>query len=142
MVTVMAKKHQSKQHWFVIDAEGKILGRLATQVARILRGKHKAEFTPHVDTGDYVVVVNADKIRVTGKKREEKVYKNFSGYPSGLKEYNLETMLRRKPEEVVEHAVKGMLPKGKLGRKVFKKLKVYSGPEHPHRAQQCKELSL
>jgi large subunit ribosomal protein L13 len=138
----MAKKHQTKQHWFVVDAEGKILGRLASAIARILRGKHKAEFTPHVDTGDYVVVVNADKIRVTGNKMQDKIYKSFSGYPGGLKEHNLQTMLKRKPVEVITHAVKGMLPKGKLGRTTFKKLKVYSGPEHPHRAQQCKELSV
>jgi len=142
MMTRMAKTEEIKRKWYVVDADGKTLGRLATEVARILRGKHKTEFTPHVDTGDPVVIINADKIKTTGKKMQEKVYKSFSGYPGGLKETNLETMLAKKPTEVVRHAVWGMIPKGRLGRQTFKKLKVYAGPEHPHAAQQCKELNV
>ena len=142
MSTVMAKKTEIKHKWHIVDANGKILGRLATEVARVLRGKHKVEFTPHVDTGDFVVVVNADKIRVTGKKLKTKLYKSFSGYPGGLKQKNLETLLKTKPTEAVRHAVWGMIPKGRLGRKTFKKLKVYAGQAHPHAAQQPKELKV
>jgi large subunit ribosomal protein L13 len=121
--------------WYLIDAEGKTLGRLATTVARLLRGKHKPEFTPFLDTGDFVIVINAAKIRVTGKKMQDKVYHSYSGYQSGLKTINFEDLLAKKPEMIIEFAVKGMLPKGPLGRKVFKKLNVYAGAEHPHGAQ-------
>jgi len=142
MATFMAKNDEVKKKWYVVDADGKILGRLATKIASVLRGKHKPEFTPHVDVGDSVVVINAGKIKVTGKKAEQKLYKRYSGYPGGLKEMNLEAMLQKKPTEVVKLAVWGMIPKGRLGRKIFKKLKVYSGSEHPHDAQKCKELSI
>lgn len=142
MMTIMAKKQNLKQKWYVVDAKDKILGRLATEIAKILRGKHKTDFTPHVDTGDFVVVINAGKIRTTGKKMEQKLYKTFSGYPGGLKETSLETLLEKKPTEAVRHAVWGMLPKGKLGRATFKKLKVYSTETHPHEAQKCKELAI
>jgi len=142
MTTIMAKKQNVKQKWYVVDAKDKILGRLATEIAKILRGKHKVDFTPHVDTGDFVVVVNAGKIRTTGKKMEQKLYKSFSGYPGGLKETNLETLLEKKPTEAVKLAVWGMLPKGKLGRATFKKLKVYGTETHPHEAQKCKELTI
>jgi len=142
MSTVMAKKTEIKHKWYIVDAKDKILGRLATEVARVLRGKHKVEFTPHVDTGDFVVVINAGKIRVTGKKLKTKLYKSFSGYPGGLKEKNLETILKTKPTEAVRHAVWGMIPKGRLGRKTFKKLKVYADEAHPHAAQQLKELKV
>lgn len=142
MTTVMMKNEDIKKKWYVVNAEGKVLGRLATEIASILRGKHKPEFTPHVDTGDFVVVVNADKIKVTGKKLDQKMYKRFSGYPDGLKLTSLRTMLKQKPAEVLREAVWGMLPKGRLGRKTYSKLKVYKGPTHPHAAQQCKELEL
>ena len=142
MTTVMAKKSDIKKKWYVVDANSKVLGRLATEVARILRGKHKVEFTPHMDTGDCVVIINADKIKVTGKKMEQKIYKNFSGYPGGLKERNLETLLAKKPTEAVRHAVWGMIPKGRLGRQIYKNLRVYAGDKHPHEAQKCKELNI
>lgn len=142
MSTFIAKNDEVKRAWYVVDAEGKILGRLATKIAGVLRGKHKPEFTYHVDVGDNVIVINAGKIKVTGKKAEQKLYKRFSGYPGGLKEMNLEAMLEKKPADVVKLAVWGMIPKGKLGRKIFKKLKVYSGSEHPHAAQKCKELNV
>jgi len=138
----MSKKEDLKTKWYVIDAKGKILGRLACKVASVLRGKHKVCFTPHVDTGDYVVVLNADKIKVTGKKMEQKLYKNYSGYPGGLKEQNLETLLKAKPAEAVRLAVWGMVPKGKLGRQTFKKLKVYADANNPHAAQDCQELKI
>jgi len=138
----MAKKSDIKKKWYVVDANSKVLGRLATEVARILRGKHKVEFTPHMDTGDCVVIINADKIKVTGKKMEQKIYKNFSGYPGGLKERNLETLLAKKPTEAVRHAVWGMIPKGRLGRQIYKNLRVYAGDKHPHEAQKCKELNI
>ncbi len=121
--------------WYVIDATGKTLGRLASQIAYILRGKHKPYYTPFFDTGDYVVVINAEKVKVTGKKLENKIYYWHSGYPGGLKSRTLKEMLQKKPEWVIWHAVKGMLPKGPLGRKMLKKLKVYAGPDHPHKAQ-------
>jgi len=142
MATFMVNKKDIEKKWYVIDAEGKILGRLASEIAKILRGKHKPIFTPHLDTGDFVVVVNADKIKVTGKKLEQKLYRSHSGYPGGFKEKSLKTMLERKPTEVLRSAVWGMLPKGRLGRKILSNLKVYSGKEHPHSSQQCKELDL
>lgn len=135
MKSFIAKPHEVERKWYVIDAEGKNLGRLSSEIASILRGKKKPIYTPHVDTGDYVIVVNADKIAVTGKKMTDKVYKHHTGYPGGLKEITLEKLLAKKPEEVLRHAVKGMMPKGKLGRQMYKKLKVYAGPEHNHAAQ-------
>lgn len=142
MKTFSAKGHEVESDWFVVDATDKVLGRLATEVARRLRGKHKAEFTPHVDTGDYMVVINADKIRVTGKKTTDKIYYRHSGYPGGLKSISFEKLLDKKPEKIIELAVKGMLPKNKLGRQMYKKLKVYAGSEHPHTAQQPQELEI
>ncbi|RME86277.1 MAG: 50S ribosomal protein L13 [Caldilineae bacterium] len=140
--TYSAKASEIEREWFVVDAEGKTLGRLATEIARILRGKHKPIYTPHVDCGDYVIVINADKIRVTGKRLDQKIYYRHSGYIGGLKSTSLRTMLERHPERVLELAVKGMLPKNRLGRKMFKKLKVYARPDHPHAAQQPKPLEL
>lgn len=128
------------REWFVVDAENKILGRLAAQIAHRLRGKRKPEFAPHMDNGDFIVVVNCEKIAVTGKKLSNKMYYRHSGYPGGLKETNLEKMLERKPDQVLISAVRGMLPKNRLGRAMLKKLKVYSGSEHPHAAQQPKTL--
>ncbi|MGC8875529.1 50S ribosomal protein L13 [Thermus sp.] len=128
--------------WVLIDAEGKTLGRLATQIATLLRGKHRPDWTPNLPMGDFVVVVNADKIRVTGKKLEQKIYTRYSGYPGGLKQIPLEKMLATHPERVLEHAVKGMLPKGPLGRRLFKRLKVYAGPTHPHQAQKPEKLEV
>lgn len=124
-----------ERKWYVVDAEGKTLGRLASEVAKVLRGKHKPIFTPHIDTGDYVIVVNAEKVKVTGKKLNQKIYYHHSGYVGGMKETTLKNMLANKPERVVELAVKGMLPKGPLGRQMYKKLFVYAGPEHKHAAQ-------
>ena len=140
--TYVAKEKDIKRKWHLIDAEGKILGRLACRIATILRGKDKAIFTPHVDTGDPVVVINAAKIKVTGNKMEDKVYKRYSGYPSGLKEEKLESLIERKPQDVIYHAVRGMLPHNKLGRKLIKKLKVYGGPRHSHQAQNPKALEV
>ena len=131
-----------ERKWFVVDAEGKTLGRLATEVARILRGKHKPIFTPYLDTGDYVIVVNAEKVKVTGKKLDQKIYYHHSGYVGGMKETTLKEMLAKKPERVMEHAVKGMLPKGPLGRQMYKKLFVYVGPEHKHAAQKPEGLTF
>ena len=128
--------------WYLVDAQGETLGRLATRVAGILRGKNKPEFTPHVDCGDFVVVVNADKIKVTGRKEEQKVYRHHSGYPHGFKEESLRSLRQRRPEAVVERAVKGMLPHTSLGSRQFTKLKVYAGPEHPHVAQQPKPIKI
>ncbi len=136
MKTPMAKKGSIEQKWHLIDANGKTLGRLATRVAMLLRGKHKPIFTPHVDTGDFVVVVNAEKISLTGKKWKDKLYIHHSGYPGGLKSISAGKMREKKPERLVTMAVQGMLPKNKLGRKMIKKLKVYSGDAHPHQAQQ------
>ena len=130
------------REWFVVDAENKILGRLAAQLAHRLRGKHKPEFAPHMDNGDFIVVINCEKIAVTGKKLENKMYYRHSGYPGGLKEANLEKMLQKKPDQVLISAVRGMLPKNRLGRAMLKKLKVYSGSAHPHAAQQPKTLVL
>jgi large subunit ribosomal protein L13 len=122
--------------WYVVDADGQVVGRLASRIARILRGKHKPTYTPHVDTGDFVIVVNADKARFTGRKEQQKTYHAYSGYPGGARHESPEEVRAKKPESIMEKAVKGMLPTGPLGRKMFKKLKVYAGPEHPHEAQQ------
>lgn len=142
MRTYMAKKETVERKWYLVDAEGQVLGRLAAKLARILQGKHKPIYTPHVDTGDFVVVVNAEKVRVTGKKLTQKMYQRYSGYPGGLKERLLGEMLARRPERVLELAVRRMLPKTKLGDKMFRKLKVYKGPHHPHQAQQPEPLTL
>ena len=142
MKTVSTRPEDVDRSWFVVDAENKTLGRLATEIAMRLRGKHKPEYTPHVDTGDYIVVVNAEKVRVTGNKFNDKIYYRHSGYPGGIKEMNFKDMQDRHPERVIEKAVKGMLPKNPLGRAMFKKLKVYAGAEHPHSAQQPQSLEL
>ena len=142
MKTFSAKPETVKRDWFVIDATDKVLGRLATEVASRLRGKHKAEFTPHVDTGDYIVIVNAEKIRVTGKKEKDKFYHKHSGYIGGMKSTALGKMRQEHPERIIEIAVKGMLPKNPLGRAMFRKLKVYAGPEHQHQAQQPQPLEV
>jgi large subunit ribosomal protein L13 len=133
--TYVAKPSTRQRDWVLVDANGKTLGRLATQVANILRGKRKPEYTPHVDTGDFVVIVNAEKVHVTGDKRSSKMYRHHSGYPGGLRTRSLEEMLQRRPEEVIRIAVKGMLPRNRLARQQLRKLKVYAGPEHPHEAQ-------
>jgi len=140
MKTISAKAHEVKREWLVVDAANKTLGRLATEIATRLKGKHKPIYTPHVDTGDYVVVINAEKVCVTGKKRSDKIYYRHTGYPGGLKEARFDEVIAKKPEHVIELAVKGMLPKTKLGRQMVKKLKVYAGEEHPHTAQQPKKL--
>ena len=142
MKTYDAKKGEIEQSWYVVDAESKVLGRLATRVADVLRGKHKPIFTPHVDTGDFVVVINAEKVHLTGTKMDNKKYYRHSGYPGGLKITTPAELLRKKPEAIIMHAVKGMLPKTKLGRQQFKKLKVYAGKDHPHQAQQPSELKV
>lgn len=142
MRTYVATPQNRERTWHVVDAEGKTLGRLATRIADVLRGKHKPEYTPHCDTGDFVVVVNAEKIAVTGRKREQKTYYRHSGYPGGLRSRTLEEMLDRQPEEVIRKAVKGMLPRNRLGRAQLAKLKVYAGPDHPHQAQQPKPLEI
>ena len=136
MNTFSAKPAEVRRDWYVVDATGKTLGRLSTEIAHRLRGKHKPEYTPHVDTGDYIVVVNAEKVRVTGNKLKDKKYHRFTGYIGNLKTQSLEKMLDESPERVIEAAVKGMLPKGPLGRQMFKKLRVFKGPEHDHAAQQ------
>jgi len=135
MKTYSAKPKEIEQRWFLVDAEGQTLGRLATRIADTLRGKRKAVYTPHIDTGDFVVVVNAEKIAVTGKKREEKIYYRHSGYPGGLRERTFAEEIERRPTEVLRKAVKGMLPRNRLARRQLTKLKVYAGPEHPHEAQ-------
>jgi large subunit ribosomal protein L13 len=142
MKTFSAKPHEVKRDWFVVDATDKVLGRVASELARRLRGKHKPEFTPHVDTGDYLVVVNVEKLRVTGNKAEDKKYYRHSGYPGGIYETNFAKLQQRFPERVLEKAVKGMLPKGPLGYAMIKKLKVYAGNQHPHTAQQPKTLEI
>ena len=136
MKSYMAKPNEIERKWYLIDAEGKVLGRLASEVASILRGKNKPIYTPHVDTGDFVIIINADKIRLTGKKLEQKQYKYHTGYPGGLRTISYDRMIKEKPEKVIQLAVKGMLPKNKLGRQMIKKMKVYSGSEHNHEAQQ------
>jgi len=138
--TYVPREVESK--WYVIDAEGKTLGRLAAKIATILRGKHKPEYTPNMPVGDYVIVINAAKVKLTGKKLEDKIYTRYSGYPGGLKRIPAGEMLKRHPERVIERAVKGMLPKNRLGRKLFKRLKVYAGPDHPHAAQKPEKLEL
>jgi large subunit ribosomal protein L13 len=135
MKSYMARPREVERNWYLIDAEGQTLGRLATEIARLLRGKNKPQYTPHVDTGDFVVVVNAEKAIVTGRKAEQKVYYRHSGYPGGLKETSYEVMLERKPTEILRRAVRGMMPKTRLGRQQLRKLKIYAGPEHPHEAQ-------
>ena len=142
MQTYMANPDKIERKWYVVDAEGCTLGRLASGVASVLRGKNKPQFTPHVDTGDYVIVVNADKIKVTGKKMDQKIYYNHSDYVGGMKETTLKEMMAKKPEKVVELAVKGMLPKGPLGREMYTKLFVYAGPEHKHAAQKPAVLTF
>lgn len=142
MSTQVAKQAEIKRDWYVVDLEGKVLGRVATEIARVLRGKHKPIFSPSVDTGDFVVVINADKIKLTGKKLSDKMYYHHSGFPGGIKSINAGKLLEKKPEDLIRKAVKGMLPKNKLGVKMLKKLKVYAGAEHGHAAQQPKELAL
>jgi large subunit ribosomal protein L13 len=141
-ITKSAKEQDVQRNWYVVDAQGQTLGRLATQVATILRGKNKPSFTPHVDCGDYVIIVNAEKIHVTGQKMTQKKYYRHSGYPGGLKEVTLRDQLDKFPDRVIESAVRGMLPKNRLGRQMFKKLKVYAGPNHPHEAQQPQPIEL
>ncbi len=142
MKTYMAKKGEIKKEWFVADADGKVLGRLATRVATVLCGKHKPAYTPHVDTGDFVIVLNADRIRVTGKRRTDKIYRTYSGYPGGQKEMNFETLMQKKPKEAVSLAVQRMLPKSKLGRKMFKKLKLYTASEKPNVPKNAIEIAI
>lgn len=140
--TYSAKEKEIEKKWFIVDAEDKVLGRLASEVARRLRGKHKPVFTPHTDTGDYIIVINAEKIRLTGNKLDKKMYYRYSGFMGGLKEISARKQLAKKPEELIKHAVKGMLPKNSLGRLQGKKLKVYAGPKHPHEAQQPEPLEV
>ena len=142
MRTFTGKAAEIERDWYVVDAEGQTLGRLASKIAPILRGKHKPIYTPHLDCGDFVIVINADKVRVTGRKLDQKIYYRHSGYPGGLKSITLREQLNRHPERVIEAAVRGMLPKNKLGRRMFKKLKVYASATHPHEAQKPKPLEL
>lgn len=142
MRTYNATNQTAKHNWYLVDASGQTLGRLASQIAMRLRGKHKPEYTPHVDTGDYIVVINAEKVRVTGKKSKNKIYRSHSGYPGGLKETTFDKLIAKDPTRVIEIAVKGMLPKNILGRDMYRKLKVYAGTEHPHAAQEPKPLEL
>jgi large subunit ribosomal protein L13 len=142
MKTFSAKAHEVKRDWYVVDASNKVLGRLATEIARRLRGKHKAEYTSHVDTGDYIVVTNAEKVTVTGRKFKDKTYYSHSGHPGGIKEISFEKLQNKNPARIIELAVKGMLPKNPLGREMFRKLKIYVGSEHPHEAQQPKKLEI
>jgi large subunit ribosomal protein L13 len=140
--TFTAKTAEIEREWYVVDAEGQTLGRLASRIAPIIKGKHKPIYTPHLDCGDYVIIINADKVRVTGQKMDQKFYYRHSGYPGGIKSISLRDQLARYPERVLQSAVKGMLPKNKLGRRMIKKLKVYAGDSHPHEAQQPKPLEL
>ena len=142
MKTYIAKKETARHNWYVVDATDKTLGRLATSIANRLRGKHKAEFTPHVDTGDYIVVVNAEKVRVTGNKALDKQYYHHTGFPGGIKSINFEKLIEKAPERVIQSAVKGMMPKNRLSRTMLEKLKVYAGSEHPHSAQQPQVLDI
>jgi len=142
MKTYQAKKEELDYQWYLVNAEGKVLGRLATELAKILRGKNKPTFTPHVDTGDFVVVVNAEKVVLTGKKMKDKMYYHHTGYPGGIKEIAAEKLLAKKPTEVLRIAVKGMLPKNSLGRQMLRKLKIYAGPNHPHEAQKPLPLGI
>lgn len=142
MTSFLAKSHEVERKWYLVDAKGMTLGRLASAVATILRGKNKAIYTPHVDTGDYVVIINAEKIVVTGDKANQKYYKRYSGYAGGLKEIPYKDMLQKYPERIIQHAVKGMLPKNSLGREMFRKLRVYAGPEHDNQAQNPELIEL
>jgi large subunit ribosomal protein L13 len=142
MRTYVAKPDDRQRDWVVVDASGQTLGRLATQIADVLRGKRKPEYTPHIDTGDFVIVINAEKISVTGKKLTDKLYRRHSGYPGGLKTRTLQEQLDRRPEEVIRHAVKGMLPRNRLARRQITKLKIYAGPEHPHVAQKPQPMEI
>ena len=142
MKTYQAKKEDLDHQWYLVNAEGKVLGRLATELAKILRGKNKPSFTPHVDTGDFVIVVNAEKVVLTRKKMKDKIYYHHTGYPGGLKEINAEKLLAKKPTEILRIAVKGMLPKNSLSRQVLRKLKIYAGPNHPHEAQKPLPLGI
>ncbi len=142
MKTISARPETVKRDWYIINADGKTLGRMAAEIAHRLRGKHKPEYTPHVDTGDYIVVINAEKVHVTGNKASDKMYHRHTGYPGGLKSMSFDKLIQKAPERVIQSAVKGMLPKGPLGRAMFKKMKVYAGDVHPHTAQQPQELSL
>jgi large subunit ribosomal protein L13 len=140
--TKHANEATVRRNWYVVDGTNQTVGRMSSKIAAVLRGKNKAYYTPHVDCGDYIIVTNADKVKFTGNKLEDKVYQNFSGYPGGLKKETVKELLKRRPEVVIERAVKGMLPKNRLGRKMYKKLFVYAGPEHPHTAQQPKEFKF
>lgn len=140
--TVSVKKEDVARKWYIVDAENEIVGRMCTKIATVLRGKHKPEYTPHVDTGDYVIVINAEKVRFTGNKMADKTYQRYSGYPGGQKERTAAETIAKKPQDVVENAVRGMLPKNKLGRAMFKKMFVYAGTKHPHIAQQPEPLNL
>ena len=142
MKTYSAKAETVERQWYVVDAEGKALGRLASEIATRLRGKHKPVYTPHVDTGDYIVVINAEKVRVTGRKETDKMYYSHSGYPGGIKSISLDKLREKAPHRIIETAVKGMLPKGPLGRQMFRKLRVYAGTEHGHAAQQPQPLEI
>jgi len=142
MKTYQAKKEEIQHNWYLVNAEGKVLGRLASELAKILRGKNKPIYTPHVDTGDFVVVVNAEKVILTGKKMKDKMYYHYTGYPGGIKEINAEKLLEKKPTEILKMAVRGMLPKNSLGRNMLKKLKIYAGPDHPHEAQKPIPINL
>lgn len=142
MVTKVLKKNEVSRTWYVVDASGKVLGRLASRIARVLIGKHKPQYTPHVDCGDFVIVVNADKFRVTGKKMKEKIYYSHSFYPGGLKQINLESLLQKQPKKVLYHAVSGMLPKNRLRARRLKRLRIYTSPDHPHMAQMPTQIDL
>lgn len=142
MKTFSAKTHEVKRDWYVVDASDKVLGRLATEIAHRLRGKHKAEYTPHVDTGDYIVVTNAEKVAVTGRKFKEKMYYHHTGHPGGIKSISFDKLQAKHPARIIERAVKGMLPKNPLGREMYRKLKIYVGNDHPHEAQQPKLLEI
>ena len=142
MKTYQAKKEELDHKWYLVNAEGKVLGRLSTELAKILKGKNKPTYTPHLDTGDFVIVVNAGKVTLTGKKMKDKIYYRHTGYPGGIKEMNAEKLLAKKPTEMIRMAVKGMLPKNSLGRQMLRKLKVYAGPNHPHESQKPMPLEL
>ena len=142
MKTYQAKKEELEQKWYLVNAEGKVLGRLATELAKILKGKNKPIYTPHLDTGDFVIVVNAGKLTLTGKKMKDKIYYHHTGYPGGIKEMNAEKLLAKKPTEMIRMAVKGMLPKNVLGRQMLRKLKVYAGPNHPHEGQKPVAINI
>lgn len=142
MKTYSAKAHEVKRDWYIVDASDKVLGRLATEIARRLRGKHKAEYTPHVDTGDYIIVTNAEKVTVTGQKFKDKMYYHHTGFPGGIKSMTFEKLQQKHPVRIIERAVKGMLPRNPLGREMYRKLKIYVGADHPHAAQQPKQLEI